>query len=156
MTDTMADLPPIARRIPALLPGWGTVRTKRRVLIVIHSVTSATRLSDVLPAFHDPNLHLFCTQTSDAMFSNGVASYMSARGLLCLTWEQAASVKFDLVVTASLGDNLHELTSPILRLAHGNGYNKRWNQEPRTKNQEPRTKNQEPRTKRSSDCPPGP
>jgi hypothetical protein len=124
VTDKMADLPPAARRISAVQAGWRTARTSLRVLVVIHNVTAATRLADILPVFHDRRVQLFCTQTSDAMFANGVSAYVRAQGFLCLTWEQAISLEFDVVVTASLGDNLHELRSPILRLPHGNGYNK--------------------------------
>lgn len=36
-------------------------------------------------------------------------------------------MEFDLVLTAGLGDNLHEINSPILRIPHGNGYKKKWN-----------------------------
>jgi hypothetical protein len=129
----MADPPPAVRHLSAVQPGWRTARTSLRVLIVIHSVTAATRLTDVLPIFHDRRVQLFCTQTSDAMFSNGVGAYMARRGFLCLAWQQAASLEFDVVITASLGDNLHELKSPIVRLPHGNGYNKFTDQGPGTR-----------------------
>jgi hypothetical protein len=142
----MAGHPPAARRISSVQAGWRTARTSLRVLFVVHSVTAATRLADVLPAFHDRRVQLFCTQTSDAMFTDGVEDYLRALGFLRLTWEQATALDFDLVVTASLGDNLHELQSPILRLPHGNGYNKLWNNEQRTTNNEQRTTNNEQRT----------
>lgn len=130
MTDNTADLPPVLRRISSVQTEWRTARPSLRVLIVIHSLTAATRLVDILPIFNDRRVQLFCTQTSDAMFSSGVRAFMEAQGFLCLTWEQAISLESDIVVTASLGDNLHELKSAILRLPHGNGYNKWWIREP--------------------------
>ena len=61
----------MVRRISSLQADWRTARTSLRVLILIHSVTAATRLADVLPVFHDGRVQLFCTQTSDAMFPDG-------------------------------------------------------------------------------------
>ncbi|GAA3761038.1 hypothetical protein GCM10022205_56160 [Spinactinospora alkalitolerans] len=115
-----------------------------RVLAVIHSVAAATRMTDVLPVFHDRRVQLFSVQTSDAVFSSGVEEHMKETGFLRLTWEQAASLEFDIVVTASLGDNLHELKSPILRIPHGNGYNKRWSREPGAGSREPGAGSREP------------
>ncbi|PSK90953.1 hypothetical protein CLV63_12180 [Murinocardiopsis flavida] len=69
---------------------------------------------------------------------------MSEYGFLCLSWEQAMSIDFDLVIAASLGDNLHEIKSPILRLAHGNGYNKYSNREPGAGSREPGAGSREP------------
>ncbi|MFI0424013.1 hypothetical protein [Spongiactinospora sp. 9N601] len=124
--DWVADLPPAVQRISSVLAGWRTARTSRRVLFVIHSLTAATRLADLLPIFQDQRIQLYCTQTSDSMFPSGVEKFMQDRGFLCLTWEQAIALEFHAVITASLGDNLHEIQSPILRISHGNGYNKRW------------------------------
>ncbi|WP_173522774.1 hypothetical protein [Nonomuraea antri] len=55
-------------------------------------------------------------------------TFIQRLGLLHLSWEQARAIEFHAVITASLGDNLHEINSPILRIPHGNGYNKRWDQ----------------------------
>jgi hypothetical protein len=52
-------------------------------------------------------------------------------------------LEFDAVICASLGDNLHEINSPILRIPHGNGYNKLW-KEPGARSQEPGARSQEP------------
>jgi hypothetical protein len=51
---------------------------------------------------------------------------MQSHGLFHLTWDQAIALEFHAVVTASLGDNLQEIESPIVRIPHGNGYNKSW------------------------------
>ena len=150
MTDRIVDPPRAARPIVSIQPEWRTARTSLRVLVVIHSVTAATRIGDLFPIFQDQRVQLFCTQTSDAVFCAGVSEFMHTRGFLRLTWEQALTLEFDIIITASLGDSLYELKSPILRLPHGNGYNKLWNQgtkEPRNQGtKEPRNQGtKEPR-----------
>ncbi|MFI6500290.1 hypothetical protein [Nonomuraea typhae] len=133
--DWVADPPPAVGRISSVLAGWRTARTSRRVLFVIHSVTAATRLADLLPIFQDQRIQLFCTQTDDSMFPAGVERFMQNHGFLPLTWNQALALEFHAVITASLGDNLHEIGSPILRIPHGNGYNKYWGQKSEIRNQ---------------------
>ncbi|WP_026118460.1 hypothetical protein [Nocardiopsis salina] len=132
----------------ALTRDWRTARTDLDVLLIVHSLTAAARIADVLPALDDPRVQRHCVRTT-GVFEAGIDDFVHHHGLHELTWEQARSGRFDLVVTASLGDELHEITSPILRLPHGNGYNKYWNQEPGTRNQEPGTRNQEPGRGRS-------
>jgi hypothetical protein len=126
-----------------MLPGWRTVRVSLRVLLVIHSATAATRLADLIPIFQDQRLQLFCTQTTGSMFPEGVISFIKAHGFHFLEWKQAVKLEFDAVICASLGDNLHEINSPILRIPHGNGYNKLW-KEPGARSQEPGARSQEP------------
>jgi hypothetical protein len=128
VTGWPADPPPEARRVSAVLPGWRTAQTSLRVLFVIHSLTAAARLGDLISIFQDLRIQLFCTQTRDSMFPGGIGSFIQDCGFYQLTWEQAISIDFHAVICASLGDNLHEIKSPILRIPHGNGYNKRWNQ----------------------------
>jgi hypothetical protein len=130
VTDPASEIPPAARRISSALPGWRTARTSRRVLLVIHSATAATRLADLTPIFRDQRLQLFCTQTTDSMFPEGIRSFIQALGFHFLEWEQAVELEFNAVICASLGDNLHEISSPILRIPHGNGYNKHLGREP--------------------------
>lgn len=99
----------------ALTPRWRTADSSLHVLLVIHSLTAATRIADVLPALRDPRLQLYCTQTSGAVFANGVEEYIRESGIRNIPWGQARETEFDLVITASLGDNLHEIKSRILR-----------------------------------------
>ncbi|MCL2581238.1 MAG: hypothetical protein FWE35_02155, partial [Streptosporangiales bacterium] len=137
MTEPAADPSLATRRISSILPGWRTVQTSLRVLLVIHSATAATRLADLIPIFGDPRLQLFCTQTSDSMFPEGINSFIQDHGFNFLEWNQAVEIEFDAVICASLGDNLHEINSPILRIPHGNGYNKLWSREPGAGSREP-------------------
>jgi hypothetical protein len=119
-----------------------------RVLLVIHSATAATRLADLTPIFRDQRLQLFCTQTRDSMFPEGIGSFIQALGFHFLEWEQALELEFNAVICASLGDNLHEIDSPILRIPHGNGYNKIWpgagSREPGAGSREPGAGSREP------------
>ncbi|MBE2997991.1 hypothetical protein IDM40_04605 [Nocardiopsis sp. HNM0947] len=150
----MTDQSPRTSRSPdeaptrplALTRDWRTARTDLDVLLVVHSLTAATRIADVLPALHDPRVQLHCVRTT-GVFEAGIDDFVHHHGLHELTWDQAETGRFDLAVTASLGDDLHTISAPILRLPHGNGYNKYWNQEPGTRNQEPGTRNQEPGTR---------
>jgi hypothetical protein len=127
VADWAEDHPAAARRISSTLSGWQTIRTRIRILLVIHSMTAAARLADLIPIFQDPRMQLFCTQTCGSMFPDGIGPFIRHHGFYLLTWEQAKVLQFDAVICASLGDNLHEIANlPILRIPHGNGYNKRW------------------------------
>jgi len=120
-----------------------------RVLLVIHSATAAIRLADLAPIFRDQRLQLFCTQTTDSMFPEGIGSFIQALGFHFIEWEQAMGLEFNAVICASLGDNLHEIRSPILRIPHGNGYNKLW---PGAGSREPGAGSREPGAGSRSGC----
>ncbi|WP_432012737.1 hypothetical protein [Streptomyces cucumeris] len=105
---------------------WLTRADCRRVLIVVHNVTSATRLLDVLPLFHDDvRVQLFATCTTSSPFLAGVPELLARAGLPVLPWDQAKDTKFDLAVTASYGGELGRIQSKLAVLSHGVGYNKR-------------------------------
>ncbi|MFC8333378.1 hypothetical protein [Streptomyces olivaceus] len=83
---------------------WITRTGCRRVLFVVHNVTSATRLLDVLPLFHsDVRVQMFATCTGSSPFLAGVPELLARAGLPVLPWEQAKDTEFDLVVSASYG-----------------------------------------------------
>ncbi|MEV5879785.1 hypothetical protein AB0L75_37340 [Streptomyces sp. NPDC052101] len=105
---------------------WVTRAGCRRVLIVVHNVTSATRLLDVLPLFADDlRVQLFATCTGSSPFLAGVPELLARAGLPVLPWEQARDTPFDLVVSASYGGELDALQGKLAVLSHGVGYNKR-------------------------------
>jgi hypothetical protein len=146
VTDPATGISPAARLISSALPGWRTAPTSLRVLLVIHSATAAARLADLAPIFRDQRLQLFCTQTTDSMFPQGIEAFIQALGFHFLAWEQAVQLDFNAVICASLGDNLHEIKSPILRIPHGNGYNKllAGSREPGAGSREPGAGSREP------------
>ncbi|MGW1072728.1 hypothetical protein [Streptomyces sp. NPDC002537] len=105
---------------------WTTRSRTRRVLFVVHNVTSATRLLDVLPLFDDDlRLQLLVTCTGSSPFLAGVPELMAAAGLPVLPWEQAKATPVDLAISASYGGELELLQGDLAVLSHGVGYNKR-------------------------------
>ncbi|WP_308428818.1 hypothetical protein [Streptomyces xanthochromogenes] len=95
------------------------------MLFVVHNVTSATRLLDVLPLFHDDfGIQLLATCTGSSAFEGGVAALLAETGVPVLPWEQALETKVDLAITASLGGQLHRISGQLALLSHGVGYNK--------------------------------
>ncbi|MEU6173172.1 hypothetical protein ABZ832_14755, partial [Streptantibioticus parmotrematis] len=105
---------------------WATRGLCRRVLFVVHNVTSATRLLDVLPLFRDDfRVQLLATCTGSSPFQGGVGELLAAVGVPVLPWEQALDTPVDLAISASLGGQLHALRGKLAVLSHGIGYNKR-------------------------------
>ncbi|MFE9369295.1 hypothetical protein ACFYM2_05880 [Streptomyces sp. NPDC006711] len=104
---------------------WATRGRCRRVLLVVHNVTSATRLLDILPLFHDDlRIQLLATCTGSSAFQGGVEALLAETGIPVLPWDQALETRVDLVITASLGGQLHLLQGKLALLSHGIGYNK--------------------------------
>ncbi|MEU8666723.1 hypothetical protein AB0C71_07475 [Streptomyces anulatus] len=105
---------------------WATRVRCRRVLFVVHNVTSATRLLDVLPLFHDDlGVQLLATCTGSSAFRSGVADLLADTGLPVLPWEQALATPVDLAISASFGGELGAIQGPLIILSHGIGYTKR-------------------------------
>ncbi|MGO4758636.1 hypothetical protein AB4212_60215, partial [Streptomyces sp. 2MCAF27] len=105
---------------------WVTRAQCRRVLLVVHNVTSATRLLDVLPLLSgDLRVQLLVTCTESSPFLAGVPELLAAAGLPVLPWEQAKDTPVDLAVSASYGGQLHALQGELAVLSHGVGYNKK-------------------------------
>ncbi|MER6701696.1 hypothetical protein ABT289_31535 [Streptomyces fimicarius] len=105
---------------------WATRVRCRRVLLVVHNVTSATRLLDVLPLFHDDlGIQLLATCTGSSAFRSGIADLLADTGVPVLPWEQALATPVDLAISASFGGELHAIQGPLAILSHGIGYTKR-------------------------------
>jgi hypothetical protein len=105
---------------------WVTRAGCRRVLFVVHNVTSATRLLDVLPLFDgDLRVQLFAACTGSSPFQAGVTGLLERAGLPVLPWEQVEQTRFDLAVSASYGGRLGAIQGKLTVLSHGVGYNKK-------------------------------
>ncbi|MFE4533737.1 hypothetical protein ACFRKB_01540 [Streptomyces scopuliridis] len=105
---------------------WTTRGRCKLVLFVVHNVTSATRLLDVLPLFRDDlRVQLLATWTGSSPFRAGVAELLAETGIRVLPWEQALELPVDLAISASFGGELHALSKKLTVLSHGVGYNKR-------------------------------
>ena len=112
-------------RAPWLPDRWSTRVGVRTVLAVVHNVTAATRLFDILPLIAgDDRIHVVFTQPGSSAFDEGTASYLAARGVRQLPWPAAVAGDFDLAVAASYGGDLHLLRCPRFVVPHGMGYNK--------------------------------
>ncbi|MFD8979502.1 hypothetical protein [Streptomyces sp. NPDC059564] len=110
---------------------WLTVPADRTVLGVIHNVTSATRLLDVLAVFEgDPRVRVVFTCTRSSAIEQGVAEFVSENGLFFVPWEKAIAEEFDLAVSTSRGGDLHDIHAPLIGTPHGAGYNKKLSRNP--------------------------
>ncbi|MCX4629367.1 hypothetical protein [Streptomyces sp. NBC_01443] len=110
---------------------WLTVPAGRTVLGVIHNITSATRLLDVLAVFEgDPRVRVVFACTGSSELDGGVAEFAAAHGLFLIPWKEALAQKFDLAVSTSRGGDLEEISAPLIGAPHGAGYNKKLSRNP--------------------------
>ncbi|MEU3184108.1 hypothetical protein ABZ707_07830 [Streptomyces sp. NPDC006923] len=104
---------------------WTTRGLCRRVLLVVHNVTAATRLLDVFPLFRDDlRVQLLASCTGSSPFQSGVKELLDSIGVPVLPWEQAVSTPVDLAISASLGGQLASIRGELAVISHGIGYNK--------------------------------
>ncbi|KAA2258109.1 glycosyltransferase family 4 protein [Solihabitans fulvus] len=129
-------------------PHWNTIRAERQILVVVHNVTAATRLLDVIGAFDsDPRVQVVFSWNGSDPFHHGLDELLNRLGVIVIPWEQAIQTEFHLAITANHG-GLTELTAPIVVLSHGIGYTKNspGNRKPETGNRKPETGNRKPET----------
>ncbi|MEV5607409.1 hypothetical protein AB0L37_03840, partial [Streptomyces sp. NPDC052225] len=107
---------------------WSTARAERTVLGVVHNVTSATRLLDLLTAFEgDRRIQTVFTCTGSSVLDAGTEAFLHTRGIPFIPWHEATRREFDLAVATNRGGNLHHLHAPLIGTPHGAGYNKQLN-----------------------------
>ncbi|MEU9122913.1 hypothetical protein AB0C96_24135 [Streptomyces sp. NPDC048506] len=134
-----------AAHLPGLPARWRTVGYRRTVLGVIHNVTSATRLLDLLSVFDgDPRVQVFFTSTGSSPFAEGIEEFAAARGFRLMPWHEARGTTFDLAISTSRGGDLQELSAPLIGAPHGAGYNKKLSREPGAGSREPGAGSREP------------
>ncbi|HET9654001.1 MAG TPA: hypothetical protein VFP72_01520 [Kineosporiaceae bacterium] len=114
--------PPLPPAGPTI---WRTVRHERTVLFVVQNLTTLNRLLDVLPVF-EGDLRVQCQVTSDLddPFVDGLPEAIAGLGLPALSWDQARTQAFDLVVSAGHHGALARLHGPSVLLSHGIGFSK--------------------------------
>jgi len=104
---------------------WRTTATTRTVLAVVHNVTAATRLFDVLPIVAtDPRVQVVFTCPGSSAFTDGTVQYLRRHRAAVLSWRRALAMKPHLAITASSGGELHRIRAPLISIPHGMGYNK--------------------------------
>ncbi|UIX29650.1 hypothetical protein [Streptomyces sp. GQFP] len=105
---------------------WATRGRSLKVLLVVHNVTSATRLLDIMPLFDDDfRVQLLVTCTESSAFRSGVEELLAGTGVPVLPWEQAVETPVSLAVSASFGGQLPDIIGHLAILSHGIGYTKR-------------------------------
>ena len=104
---------------------WETNSAARTVLAVVHNLTAATRLFDVLPVVAgDSRVQVVFGCPGSSAFGAGTAEFLTGQGVAVLPWEQAIRTSFDLAITASYRGGLGDIQAPVLSVPHGMGYNK--------------------------------
>jgi hypothetical protein len=104
---------------------WRTVTTSRRVLVIVHNVTAATRLLDIVPLWaNDSRVQTAFTLIGSSAFTTGTAEFLHSRGITPISWERATTEDFTVAISASYGGPQHEVRAPLIIFPHGMGYNK--------------------------------
>ncbi|MEU9896456.1 hypothetical protein ACIBCS_25385 [Streptomyces phaeochromogenes] len=105
---------------------WATRADSRPVLLVVHNVTAATRLLDILPLFHDDlRVQLLATTPGSSAFRAGLAELFAKVDVPVVPWEQAVRLPVQLAISASFGGQLAALSCQLTILSHGVGYTKK-------------------------------
>ncbi|MFJ5933097.1 hypothetical protein [Streptomyces sp. NPDC093071] len=121
-----AEPPPIRVPVGEGSPRWTSRTVRRRVLLVVHNATSAGRLLDLLPLFHDDfRVQLLVTSTGSSAFQSGIREIFAELELPVLPWEQALATRVDLAISASFGGELAGIQGQLSVISHGVGYTKR-------------------------------
>lgn len=105
---------------------WNTRPVKARVLAVARTLTSATRVLDVL-ALLDPDgiEHYFTVNPGSAFADPALDDYLHGLpGYTVLDWEEAVRRRFDLAVSCAVHASMHRLDARLVVLPHGAGYNR--------------------------------
>ncbi|MGW9327186.1 hypothetical protein [Streptomyces koyangensis] len=126
-----------ARRSGRPLPGrdrrpgrdrWDTWEPPRaHVLCVARTLTSATRLLDVLPLLRrEDGIETYYTVNPGSAFAEGLHTYFASLGVgdRLLSWEEATRRPFDLAVACTVNNSMRQLDAPLVVLPHGAGYNR--------------------------------
>lgn len=126
--DRLRRFARLARRPAARLPVedlWRTVDYQRVVLAVVRTVTTGTRLLDVLLLLRtDPRIQIVFTFERSSAFTPGVTRFIRDIGAEVKPWREAVHREYSLAISASENGALHELSAPLLLLPHGAGHSK--------------------------------
>ncbi|MFJ2863826.1 hypothetical protein [Kitasatospora sp. NPDC087314] len=105
---------------------WNTRPVKARVLAVARTLTSATRVLDVLTLLHPDGLERYFTVNPGSAFADrALDEYLhDLPGITVLDWEDAVRRHFDLAVACAVHASMHRLDARLVVLPHGAGYNR--------------------------------
>ncbi|MFJ9842653.1 hypothetical protein ACIRYZ_19655 [Kitasatospora sp. NPDC101155] len=105
---------------------WNTRPVKARVLAVARTLTSATRVLDVLTLLNQDGIERYFTVNPGSAFADrGLTDYLrDLPGYTVLEWEDAVRRRFDLAVACAVHASMHRLDAHLVVLPHGAGYNR--------------------------------
>jgi hypothetical protein len=101
----------------ARITTWLTIAVERRLLVVVRTVTTLSRLLDVVSLTGDDwRIQTVFTHDSARHPARGagVEEALRALGVLFMPWPEAAATRFDLAIAASENDELAQLNAPVL------------------------------------------
>ncbi|MFE9250083.1 hypothetical protein [Streptomyces sp. NPDC007088] len=107
-------------------PRWDTWPAPRaRVLGIARTLTSATRLMDVLTLL-DPadGIEVTCAVNPGSAFADGLPAYFAELGVPVLPWEEAVRRRWDLALACAVHPSMRGVRGPLMVLPHGAGYNR--------------------------------
>ncbi|MEU7041634.1 hypothetical protein AB0A77_11315 [Streptomyces varsoviensis] len=103
---------------------WLTLTGRKRVLVIVHTVTYGKRLRDVVSLLEaDFRVQVLFTAPPHE-FGDGVAQFLQGLGSAVLPWDEAVRMDFDLALTAG-PRRVEEVRAPVITLPHGANYLKR-------------------------------
>ncbi|MFE2413493.1 hypothetical protein ACFXDE_34675 [Kitasatospora sp. NPDC059408] len=104
---------------------WNTRPVRARVLAVARTLTSATRVLDVLTLLNRDGIERYATVNPGSAFADGLDDYLRGLpGITLLDWEEAVRHRFDLAVACAVHSSMHRLDARLVVLPHGAGYNR--------------------------------
>ncbi|MFI5936648.1 hypothetical protein [Actinoplanes sp. NPDC051494] len=106
---------------------WQTIQPRRRVLLVVRTTTTLTRLLDVVALIAvDRRIQVVFTvdESNAAILAGGMRSVLQSLDAVVMPWADAISTRFDLALAASENDDLSRIDAPLVLLPHGVGHQK--------------------------------
>ncbi|WP_431999978.1 hypothetical protein [Streptomyces sioyaensis] len=104
---------------------WNTVPEDAQVLGVARTLTSATRLMDVMRLLRpEDGIAVSYTVNPGSVFADGLADYFDGLGARVLSWREATRQRFDLAVACAVHPSMRQLDAPLMVMPHGAGYNR--------------------------------
>lgn len=103
---------------------WLTLTGRKRVLVVVHTVTYGKRLQEVFSLLEsDLRIQVVFTAPPHP-FGDGVAQLLERLGSAVLPWDEAVRMEFDLALAAG-PRGVERLRAPLVLLPHGANFLKR-------------------------------
>jgi hypothetical protein len=104
---------------------WATVPTSHTVLLVVQNLTTLGRTLDVAAALAgDRRIQFLVTSDLTDPFADRLPEQVTACGLPAVPWEQAVSLRPDLIISSGHHGAVAQLTGPAVLLSHGIGFSK--------------------------------